>query len=309
MKGVALLRPHWPSDKMKKILLSLLAISSFVAGSAFAADMPVKSPVYKAPPPAPIYSWTGWYIGGTAGGGWSNSSGINNAVTGTFCTVLTGCPAAGPALAAAVPARYGTNPSGFLGGGEAGYNWQAGRFLWGVETDFSGTGIMGSNAQTLSAPLGGSTIGVAGVASERLDWFGTVRGRLGVTITDPVLVYATGGFAYGHASSSTTLTETVGGTCFCGPSPTVASSASTTLAGWTVGGGLEWRFAANWTVKGEYLYYDLGSMNYSLPGIVQLNGAGTPFFGAGVAATASFRGSIARVGVNYQFGGPVGAKY
>jgi outer membrane immunogenic protein len=299
---------------MKKLALavSILAIS---AVSASAADL-APAPVYtKAPAvvPAPVYNWTGWYIGGTAGGGWNTNGGVNNAVTGTFCnTPLSGCPAIGTALAAAVPTQYGINPSGFIGGGEVGYNWQTGRFVWGVETDFSGTSINGSNAQALSAVPAGflsNTTSVAGIASERLDWFGTVRGRLGVTITDPVLVYATGGFAYGHASSSTTLTESVGGPCLCGPSPTVASSASGILTGWTVGGGLEWRFAPNWTVKGEYLYYDLGSVNYSLPGIVQLTSGGAQFFGTGVTASASFKGSIARVGVNYKFGGPVVAKY
>jgi outer membrane immunogenic protein len=298
---------------MKKLALaiSILAIS---AVSASAADM-APAPVYTKAPAivAPVYTWTGWYIGATAGGGWNTDGGVSNAVTSTFCTTgIGGCPTFAPALAAAVPTQYGPNPSGFIGGGEVGYNWQTGRFVWGVETDFSGTSIKGSSAQALSAVPAGfatNTIGVAGTASERLDWFGTVRGRLGVTITDPVLVYATGGFAYGQASSSTTLTETVSGPCSCGPSPTVASSASSILTGWTVGGGLEWKLAPNWTVKGEYLYYDLGNVNYSLPGIVQLNGAGTPFFGAGVTASASFKGSIARVGVNYQFGGPVVARY
>jgi outer membrane immunogenic protein len=301
---------------MKRVLLGAVALVAVGAAPALAADLPA-TPVYtKAPAyvPAPVYNWTGWYIGGTAGGGWNTNGGVNNAVTGTFCnTLFFGCPAFGPALAAAVPTQYGINPSGFIGGGEVGYNWQTGRFVWGVETDFSGTGIKGSNAQALSVVPAGfpdtSSVSVAGIASERLDWFGTVRGRLGVTITDPLLVYATGGFAYGHASSSTTLTETVGGPCVCGPSPTAASSASGILTGWTVGGGLEWRFAPNWTVKGEYLYYDLGSVNYSLPGIVQLNNVGAQFFGAGVTASASFKGSIARVGVNYQFGAPVVAKY
>jgi outer membrane immunogenic protein len=300
---------NWPC-KMKRFLGPLVAISSFVAGSAFAAEM-VKAPVYKAPPPAPVYRWTGWYVGGTAGGGWNEQGGIDNTVTGTFCTLgLGGCPANGPALAAAIPTHYGPNPNGFIGGGEVGYNWQADRIVWGVETDIAGTGIRGSNAQARSvAAAGFNPVDVAGIGSEKLDWFGTLRGRLGVTITDPLLLYATGGFAYGHASSNTTLTETVGGPCFCGPSPTVSSTASAMLTGWTVGGGLEWRFAPQWSLKGEYLYYDLGNVSYSLPEIVQLNGGGTRFFGASVTANANFRGSIARAGVNYQFGGPVVAKY
>jgi outer membrane immunogenic protein len=68
-----------------------------------------------------------------------------------------------------------------------------------------------------------------------------------------------------------------------------------------VGGGAEWMFAPHWTVKGEYLYYDLGSAGYAVPTLTQLNAAGTPFFGAGAAASSSVKGGLTRVGVNFKF--------
>jgi outer membrane immunogenic protein len=238
----------------------------------------------KAVPYVPT-SWTGAYLGATVGWGY-----LDGTVT-----------AGGPALAGAIPASYGVSPNGFLGGVEAGYNWQVGRFVYGLETDFSGANINGSNTTTLVSAFGPDTINVVGTAGERLSYLGTVRARLGWTPLDPLLFYATGGFAYGGVESSMQLTETVVGPCNCGPSPTVLTNASSTLTGWTVGGGGEWMFAPHWTVKGEYLYYDLGSTSYAVPPLTQLNGAGMPFFGAGVAASSSIKGGLTRLGVNFKF--------
>jgi outer membrane immunogenic protein len=288
---------------MRKVL-GLVGAALVFAGPAFAADLPFKAP---AMPLGPVLSWTGWYIGATAGYGWTNQ-GIDDSLTSTFCNVtLVGCravdvPNASTALAAAIPPHFSTNPKGFIGGGEIGFNQQVGQFVWGVEADLSGADIKGSDTRSFAATFApANTVNVLGSANEKLDFFGTLRGRFGFLLTPPLLVYATGGFAFGHVSATTTLTETVGGACFCGPSPTVAASSSATLPGWTVGGGLEWMFAPQWTLKGEYLYYDLGTLSYALPGIVQLNGAGTPFFGAGVNSTATVKGNIARVGVNFHF--------
>jgi len=287
---------------MKKNVWGLIGLSLLTAGPAFAADLAIPAPVYKAAPPAPP-SWAGWYIGATAGGGWTNE-GIDNSVTSTFCTAgIVGCPASGPSLAAAVPTHFSTDPKGFIGGGEIGYNWQINQFVLGVEADLSGADINGSATQSRSAPIAGfpQTINVEGTASEKLDLFGTVRGRLGFLPSPQLLFYGTGGLAYGHASTATTFSEAVGGACSCGPFPTVSSSSSSTLTGWTVGGGLEWMFAPQWTLKGEYLYYDLGTLNYASPQLSQANAAGTPFFGANVTSGAAVRGNIARAGVNYKF--------
>jgi outer membrane immunogenic protein len=290
---------------MRNASLGVIGAALLLGGPAVAADLAVQ-PAYKAPPLAPAYNWTGFYVGATIGGGWTNE-GIDNAVTSTACnTALIGCGPANfsTALAAAVPGHISTNSTGLIGGGEAGYNWQTGRFVWGVETDLSGANINGSSSQSVTAQVPGfpaNTVSVAGSASEKLDLFGTVRARLGFLVMPQLLLFGTGGLAYGHASATTSMTETVGGTCFCGPSPTASVTSSSTMTGWTAGGGLEWMFVPQWTLKGEYLYYDLGTLNAALPQITQLNGSGAGFFGANVASSATVKGSIARVGLNYKF--------
>src|SRR5712675_1863438 len=132
---------------MRKVL-GLVGATLLFAGSASAADL-LKAP---AMPLGPVLSWTGWYIGATAGYGWTNQ-GIDNVVTSTFCNpadggcgAITG-PVASAALAAAIPPHLSTNPKGFIGGGEFGYNQQVGQFVWGVEADFSGADIKGSDAR------------------------------------------------------------------------------------------------------------------------------------------------------------------
>jgi outer membrane immunogenic protein len=280
---------------MKKLSLAAAAvITTIMSGSAFSADMALKAVPY-----APT-SWSGAYWGLTLGWGYLDSN-----VTATpagFCTTdIVGCPAFGPALASAIPGSYNVQPNGFLGGVEFGYNWQVGRIVYGLETDFSGANINGSTTSTLIGAVGPTVTNVVGTAGERLSYLGTVRARLGWTPLDPLLFYGTGGFAYGGVKSSMQLTEFVTGPCACGPSPSVLTNSSSTLTGWTVGGGAEWMFAPHWTVKGEYLYYDLGSVGYAVPTLTQLNAGGTPFFGAGAAASSSVKGALTRVGVNFKF--------
>jgi outer membrane immunogenic protein len=129
---------------MKKLLLTTAAFGA-LALPALAADMN-PAPVYRAPvavPVVPIFAWTGFYIGGTAGGAWLNGSVTEQ--SSIFCNPLVvGCPAAGSALAAALTGSSSSKPSGFIGGGEVGYNWQAGAWVYGLETDISGASISGS---------------------------------------------------------------------------------------------------------------------------------------------------------------------
>jgi outer membrane immunogenic protein len=290
---------------MKRFLLTMAAFGLF-AVPAIAADL-APSPVYKAPVPVPVavWSWTGFYIGGTAGGAWLDSN-VTTSGTTVCNPTLGGCGANqdSNALAAGLPGNLSNKPVGFIGGGEIGYNWQYGQFVYGFETDISGASVSGSSAFSSSVtPVGfpGNTVNVSALVTDKLNYLGTVRARGGYLVTPSVLAYATGGFAYGGVSASGALAEHVGGPCFCGPSPSVGWSIDSTRTGWTVGGGLEWMFAPNWTVKGEYLYYDLGSSTYSFPSLVQTNGAGVPFFGANAATRFDFKGSIARAGVNYKF--------
>jgi outer membrane immunogenic protein len=289
---------------MRKVL-GLVGATLLLAGSASAADL-LKAP---AMPLGPVSSWTGWYVGATAGYGWTNQ-GIDNTVTSTFCNPADGgCrPLTGPvvsaALAAAIPPHLSTNPKGFIGGGEFGYNHQLGQFVLGVEADVSGADIKGSASAAQSVGVVGfpNTVNVAAAASEKLDFFATLRARLGFLVTPSLLAYGTGGFAFGHVSATTAFAEAVGGPgpCGCGPAVAVATSSSATLPGWTAGGGLEWMFAPQWSLKGEYLYYDLGTMSYAQT-ITQTDSLGRNFFGAGVSSNVHVKGNIARAGVNFHF--------
>jgi outer membrane immunogenic protein len=140
---------------MKHAFIAGVAITAIMAGSAFAADMPLKAPVYV--PPA--YSWAGLYVGALAGYGWSDSTTQLSAVPGFCnptigaCTVVPG--AAAVSTANAVPGQNNGNIKGGLVGGEVGYNWQFNRIILGVATDFSWAGFNGSSAQSAVAPLAG----------------------------------------------------------------------------------------------------------------------------------------------------------
>jgi outer membrane immunogenic protein len=286
---------------MKKFLFVTSAIG-LLALPAMAADL---GPFYRAPLPVPVLSWTGLYVGATLGGGWTDSN-VTETAGGAFCSpaLCAGGAAFGTALAAAVPGTFGGSRAGVVGGGEFGYNWQTGSFVLGFEADISGSTISaGSHASGTSGVAGAPalTVGVAGSANAKVDYLGTVRGRAGFLVMPPLLAYMTAGLAYGGASSNTTLAEQVAGPCDCGPFPAVAGSTSTARAGWTVGGGVEYMFAPQWTVKAEYLYYDLGSVTYALAPIVQTTSAGAPFFGASSASHVTFTGNVARAGVNFVF--------
>ena len=270
---------------MKKLTAHVTAISLLCAGSAIAAD--IRMPMKAAPAPAPIaYNWTGLYVGGHAGYGWMDSADRVSDVTGS-AFVASG------SIASSIP----LDPGGFIGGGQIGYNWQV-TPMWviGLEADISWTDF----DETASRPGPADPSRVL-TAHQKLDSFGTVRGRLGLTPANGWLAYVTGGLAYGRGSLSTALTRTTGAGCAGGANNCQQGSVSDTLTGWTVGGGLEWAVANNWTMKAEYLYFDLGSVSHLMT---------DPFFPATTfSASADFKGSIARVGLNYRFGGPDVARY
>jgi outer membrane immunogenic protein len=294
------------------VALGALSVSS---AAAIAADMSLPPRPYAPYAPAyyhsaVVYEWTGFYIGLSAGGGFG-LGGINNNVTSAFCNIVfvgQGCDPgqASSAAAAAVPGGFDkTHPSGFIGGGQIGYNYQMGWFVWGVEADFSGADISGSNSKTATAIVFDNTTTIvdtiAGTANQKLDWLGTLRGRVGFVPFTPLLVYATGGLAYGHVSTDTTLSETVTvtGVPVCPCSATSTASTSSTQFGWTVGGGAEWMFAPHWSLKAEFLYYDLGHVSADMT-LTELSG-GVPFTTIGITSRVNFNGDIARGGINYRF--------
>jgi outer membrane immunogenic protein len=196
------------------------------------------------PPPAPTYNWAGFYIGFNVGYGWAK---IDRVATPSPVGVFNS-----PAF------TVGSSPAGFVGGVQLGYNWQFDSFVFGAETDFQGTTLGGSVGvgplRTLAGvPFPGSNSRL----TTELDWFGTVRGRLGVTTFVPeLLAYVTGGFAYGDVKISSRTTFLPGA-----PAGIFAGSRSTTETGWTVGGGLEYGFS-NWSARVEYLHVSLDAPSY-----------------------------------------------
>ena len=182
-----------------------------------------------------------------------------------------------------------------------------GPWVWGIETDFQGADIHRDGRAAGAAAVAGfapAVVELDGTGSQKIDWFGTLRGRVGWLPVNSLLVYATGGLAYGHVQTDMSFTANV----INNASPINGSTAVsnlTTRAGWTIGGGLEWMFAPNWTIKGEYLYYDLGHV--TLDSTLELFKVGPTPAESGLGASANIRsevhynGSIARVGLNYKF--------
>ncbi|CAB4324823.1 porin family protein [Brucella sp. 6810] len=210
---------------MKSVLLASFAM--LFASSAMAADAIVAEP---APVAVDTFSWTGGYIGinaGYAGGKFKHPFSV------------AGLPTAGMnEEGGALSGSLDVTSSGFVGGVQAGYNWQLDNgFVLGAEADFQGSTVKGD----ISAHLDD----LDGNAETKVEWFGTVRARLGYTATERLLVYGTGGLAYGKVKSSLGIEDW-------------GVSSSKTKAGWTVGAGAEYAINNNWTLKSEYLYTDLG---------------------------------------------------
>jgi outer membrane immunogenic protein len=292
--------------KMRHLTAALLAAAALTIAwlpDVLAADMLVKAPAMT--PVASAYSWTGFYVGANAGGGWGRSS-----------TDVVFDPRShfGVIDSAVDPASHAIN--GGLGGLQAGYNWQASAFVFGLETDIQITGQKGDSKSTATVTTSQAclapcvpppplvTTGKLDYA-QKLPWFGTLRGRLGVTPADGWLVYATGGLAFGEVTSDANLTLPPGNACLgpCPPAPSgsAASSFSQTRAGWVVGAGVEAAFGGGWSGKLEYLHLDLGSVSNSFTSTIH------PFDGT-FTTRNRVSDEIVRVGVNYRFGGAVVAK-
>ena len=217
---------------MKKILLTTVGLAALGMAPAIAADLPARTYTKAPAAVAPLYNWTGFYIGAMGGFGKEDTSDF--ALSGGF------------------------------GGGTAGYNWQTGQFVFGIEADAAGADISSSFA-------------VPGLVSaeDKIRALGTVRGRFGVAY-EQILFYGTGGFAWADERVSASALG-------------VSISDTKTRTGWTAGGGVEWMFAPHWSVKGEYLYRSFGSENFfagTIPGGID---SGTLNIHSG------------QVGVNYHF--------
>ena len=270
---------------MKKFLLGSIALSALVLGSsAFAADMAPRMYAKAAPMVSPMYNWSGFYAGINAGYTFGDSS---NVQTSGLAPVNVGNVASG-----ARSASVGLDRDGFIGGGQMGYNWQANSpWVWGLEADISYTDVNSSRSfvTVLPVALGGAPSNLNNTLSSKMDYFGTVRGRLGYA-WDRTLIYATGGLAYGEVQHSGSFNNAANAVQFAG-------STRDTKTGYTVGGGIEHAWTGNWTVKAEYLYYDLGTTDVTVALVPGVAGTG------GYNSSFKDDGHIVRAGLNYKFGG------
>jgi outer membrane immunogenic protein len=245
-------------------MLSLLVIGGF-AGAADAADTG--------------HHWTGFYIGLNAGAAINDSH-------------YDLSPGKGYEGDPDNPLRSDSgefDDTSFTGGVQAGYNYQINNFVIGIETDFNYNGVDESDHvdRALAAPLGGQFIHTV---KQEIDYFGTLRARAGFTPTDTLLVYATGGLAYGRVRSSSHVQFDVP------VEDNYSGSKSSTQTGWTIGGGLEYALSCNWSIKAEYLYVDLGSQSYS-------SWSQDPICGNDCSYTTDLktRENVVRFGINYKF--------
>lgn len=270
-----------------------LTFAFFFLGGALAFAGPEALPSGKemkevAPAPAPTcgYTWTGFYIGLNVGYGWGNADTRFDPLPDPATFFLL------------EPQTHDADPDGVIGGGQIGFNWQWNKwFVVGAEADFQGSGMDGSKTVSPLFDINGGMppdqIGSSLFTRERTDWFGTVRGRIGFSPWCRLLIYGTGGLAYGNVhyaadtfysfSDDVVLTHPV--------------SFDRTSVGWTAGGGLEYALTHHWSVKVEYLYYDLG--HHSATGLEFANGAPAPPFA--VHYNWETTANIVRGGLNFKF--------
>jgi outer membrane immunogenic protein len=249
---------------MRKSSLTLLAAAIGLAASqASAADLPRKAPAYVPPAPPPI-TWTGCYIGANVGG----IFGRREADFGLGLGELS------------------TNNSGFAGGGQIGCDYQfAGGWVIGFRNMFDGSSL--SRDRTFFDPITGASATV----DFHNNWFDTLTGRIGYSVTPAWLWYFQGGVAWAKNSADVTINVPALGVFDAG-------SFSRTRTGWTIGGGVEWRFAPQWSAFLEGNWMDFGSNDHTLvdPTFTLCPAGGCAFNTKATAATVL-------VGVNYRFGG------
>jgi outer membrane immunogenic protein len=234
---------------MKKILLATTMLASLlIAGAAQAADMPLKAP----PRAAPYYSdWTGFYLGIHGGYGWGEMNPDDFDFGGSF---------------------HNPKPKGGLFGAQAGYNWQYGRAVVGLELDYSGASLKDDQHVNLfsiceiselrtNVKQACDTVGLA--VRSKIDQLASARARAGFLLTDNLLAFGTAGLGWGH--SAETIAVTFNG------SDIFALKAKTDHFGWVAGGGLEYKFAQNWLISGEFLHYDFGSDSFAFQPILTIN--------------------------------------
>ena len=216
--------------KNKMLLVGLMA--AVVSGPAVAADLPVKA--YRTTPAPAYFNWSGLYIGGHAGGGWGRPAYTNVVNTSTFGGALPG-------------QSFNQSSSGFIGGGQIGYNWQVSQWVYGLEASYSGSTVRKTTTNFVDDNF-----------TNKLNGLLLVTARAGYAFNNSLL-YVKGGYAGASRRVSVSDTALV--------SPGVGSGSATAWnSGWTVGAGAEYGLSANWIVGLEYDYARFGNKRYELDG-------------------------------------------
>jgi outer membrane immunogenic protein len=269
---------------MKKALGFIAAFAWLVGTPALAADIALKAP---PPPPPPVLSWTGFYVGADVGGAWMTST-------------ANWLPLPSPAGFGVNPITARDNASSFAGGVHLGYDWQFSP-LWvgGVEGDWMGTHAAGSFAQPwttfgTATPIGGTFT----TTNSTLNDLFSIRAKLGVLASPSLMLYATGGGAWGEVHDSAIAADPPPGSGYF-----ASTSLSRTGAGYVVGGGAEWAITNNWLARIQYLYYHLNTGES-----VVANAPAFPAFPSSFT-WSNTNVSLVTVGLSYKFSGPVVASY
>jgi outer membrane immunogenic protein len=282
---------------MKKSILGIMVFGSSILNAGTMG------------PPAKCDSWNGFYLGANAGGWWTQNNKIYTVGTADFVNPLFpfGAGLIANALADLGTNSISTDPYGFIGGGQVGYNFQIKNLLvMGIEADIDD--LTQSNRTTIVnrvIPIVGfpENYQTTLTAKKNINYLGTVRGRLGFLLYPSMLVYGVGGFAYGGVSSNESFTanESLGPAAYS--TVFAQNNWNKNLTGWTAGGGVEWMFMSQWSAKIEYAYYDLGVLKSNFV-LNQINNALLPpvlWSSANVSSSTRFTVGSVRIGLNYHF--------
>jgi outer membrane immunogenic protein len=266
---------------LKKASLIILSFVS-LTGAVSAADLSKRTPAPSYLKPASTFSWTGFYLGAHAGYSFSNNG--NTTTVGTPAFVGLG--------STLTPSSLNTKSNGFIGGAQAGYNFQAGNLVYGIEADISYIDRKKTASSRSTALVLGSNLTTT--ASSKLDYLGTLRGRVGFTPVERMLVFATGGLAFGGVNTT--------GRVVADAAPTLEwnGSKSNAKVGFALGAGAEYALTDNISLKAEYLYYNLGKQTTSANGNVNVRSTAA-LNGIDYVSRTKTEGSIVRAGANYKF--------
>lgn len=287
---------------MKKFALTLItAATVFYSGFIFSETIKT---TYQEP------DWNGFYLGGNAGYWRAQNNKVTTTGTVNYINPAfeIGASNIANALAQIANNHFSFHPNGFIGGGQVGYNYQyCTGILLGLNIDFDGL-TNSNNTHTLQKSVNlidfDESYAGALTVKQKINYLGTVRARLGYLLYPTVLVYATGGFAYGNVTLDTAWTaqESLGPSVF--PAIATHKNSRKTLTGWTAGAGIEWLFKPEWSTSLEYTYYKLNDDLHASANLAQMNLPTSPsaLWGSAVARTdLSLSAGAIRLGVNYHF--------